>query len=117
MKTLNSLLTILMLVAIWTPGMSAARQAPSRIIQYTQAELATTAGVARVHKRLSAAAREVCQNYSSQRRLLQRCSRAALAASINDIQNPALSAYHARQHGTLVVASAGRDAGYQALVN
>ena len=117
MKTLNTLFAILLVVAFWAPGTSAARQAPGRVIHYTQAELATTAGVAREHQRLSAAAREVCQNYSSQRRLFQRCSREALAAGINDIQNPALTAYHQRQRGTPVVAAAGRDAGYRALVN
>ena len=39
------------------------------------------------------------------------------AAGINDIQNPALTVYHQRQRGTPVVAAAGRDAGYRALVN
>jgi UrcA family protein len=107
MKTLKPMIAVLLFAVFCGQDALAAGPAPSRVVRYSLTDLATPSGVARLHLQLSAAAREVCQQYARQRRLFQRCSGEALSAGVGQIQNEALTAYHQRKHGALVVAAAG----------
>lgn len=76
---------------------------PSRTVQIYGAELSNTAGIARVHERLTGAARDVCHTLDAKdlgrQMLYRRCVAAALARAVRDVHDARLSAYHEAKTG------------------
>jgi UrcA family protein len=92
-------------------GLSSAQAAPASdgvpavAVYYTKAELLDQAGIARVHQRLKAAAKAVCHAYESRELARQaqfdQCVATSLARAVDQIHDPALSAYHEHRTGSL----------------
>jgi UrcA family protein len=78
-----------------TPGVDA----PSAEVRYGDLDLATTAGVDVLYRRISAAARDVCPDVHSRdlRTVLaaQRCQAAAISKAVSQVNNPSLAMLHA----------------------
>jgi len=74
---------------------------PFEAVRIDRRELSSSAGVARVHRRLESAAASVCRENDSQelaRQIAYRhCVVEALTRAVRDIHDPGLSAYHLRK--------------------
>jgi UrcA family protein len=87
---------------------SAPGDRPAETIRVDRWELQTRLGVARVHERLEAAARDVCRDLDSRELGMQmayrRCVADALAHAVRDVHDSRLTAYH-RDRGGLRTAT------------
>ena len=78
---------------------------PSVSVRYDDLNLATTAGVNTLYRRISFAARDVCPDiYSRDTNIVlaaHRCQAAAIARAVSQVNNPALAMLHAARasHG------------------
>ena len=72
---------------------------PSVSVRYDDLNLSTKAGVDKLYRRISSAAREVCPDvYSRETSTVlaaQRCQTAAIARAVSQVNNPALAMLHA----------------------
>lgn len=82
---------------------------PSVVVRYDELRLNTTAGVAQLHARLRAAAKQVCgpsdTRVLSLREAYQRCVNDALSQSVDSVGNSNLTRYHLYREGAELVAA------------
>jgi UrcA family protein len=73
--------------------------APSVAVRYDDLNLSTTAGVNKLYRRISAAARQVCPmgDLRDLPRMLaaERCQAAAIAKAVREVNSPSLAMLHA----------------------
>lgn len=113
LKALSTAATTLLAVAtLATPAAAVAGNAagPEQIpFHYTGADLATPAGLERTYQRIARSAELACQRHAgrelSRQRVYQRCREASVAAAVQAIQDPRLTALHgSRAQRPMVVA-------------
>jgi UrcA family protein len=72
---------------------------PSVSVRYDDLNLSTTAGVDKLYRRISSAARDVCPDIYSRDThtvlLAQRCQAAAIAKAVSQVNSPGLAMLHA----------------------
>jgi UrcA family protein len=95
-------LTFLTLLAVDVLAAESQASAPSITVSYPEVAFGSSAGAADVYRKLKAAARKVCGEYSGVRTLqmhisVRNCVDAALADAVRRIDRPTLSALHAAQ--------------------
>jgi UrcA family protein len=75
------------------------QDAPSRVVRYSAAELASSSGVQDLYRRLQVAARKVCPADAvidlRTKVLVDECRAQAVSRAIQQINNPQLAALHA----------------------
>jgi UrcA family protein len=73
--------------------------APSVSVRYDDLNLSTTAGVDKLYRRITSAARDVCPDiYSRDTHVVliaQRCQAAAITKAVSQVNNPGLAMLHA----------------------
>jgi UrcA family protein len=83
--------------ALSHPGAAAAATPPSEHVRYADLDLNRPAGIETLYRRLSQAARNVCESYNLSRApemqwQRRRCVALAMANAVKDVGNPALTA-------------------------
>jgi UrcA family protein len=104
MKTAQALLSILWLGGALLCGNAVAGETVTkeRVVSYADLNLNNPAGVQKLYRRISAAARSVCglnEALSVQRAMAKACTQKAIDDAVTKVSNHNLSAYHAQKIG------------------
>jgi UrcA family protein len=105
MKTVVTLYTLFLAVstAAFGPPAAAADNPPQRVVNYSDLNLASAKGVQTLYRRLTSAARIVCEPAINlghyQKAEARACARKAVQDAVRDVNNANLTAYHLERTG------------------